>query len=191
MGQPVAYVPPDVRQPGNDQPWMTWLPAALFIPVPIPATGSGPWHLYLPGLTHSLPCRHPCADGRFRARSLLHSARGCAVLMLALPSDYAGQWRPLPGESALHGESGLGGWRGFNRWPGCGIRAKGAEWGTKGIMKNIKVYRLRPDGPLKRGAGISRIYQDGLSADAQQYVFNLFLLIDVAGRKKFTHVFIP
>jgi hypothetical protein len=66
----------------------------------------------------------------------------------------------------------VGGWRGFNRWPGCGIRVKGAEWGTKGIMKNIKEYRLRPDGPLKRGQG----YQ-GFIKVACGLIFNIMFLI--------------
>jgi len=36
-----------------------------------------------------------------QASFLLHTARGCVIQMLALPSDYTGQWWPLPGRPLI------------------------------------------------------------------------------------------
>ena len=174
MGQPVAYVPSGVPQPGNDQSWVAWLPAALFIPVsiPIPATGSWPWHPYLPP---SLPCRHPCADGRPRPASfcipLAAVSSRCSPSLRITPVN-GGHCRGVRLSLEPRGESSLGGWRGFKRWPGRGIRAKGVPRGRKGIMKNIKVYRMRLGGHLKRGLG----YQ-GFIKVACGMTFNIMFLM--------------
>ena len=199
MGQPVAYVPSGVPQPGNDQSWVAWLPAALFIPVsiPIPATGSGPWHPYLPGLTPSLPCRHPCADGRPRPASfcipLAAVSSRCSPSLRITPVN-GGHCRGVRLSLEPRGESSLGGWRGFKLRPGRGIRAKGAEWGISWPQGHHEKYQgvsNEASWTSQAGAWISRIYQGGLWDDIQHYVFNGFLLINATRRKKFTHVFIP
>jgi hypothetical protein len=66
------------------------------------------------------------------------------------------------GEASTSGLAEVSGQRGLN----------GAPRGRKGIMKNIKVYRLRPDGPLKRGLG----YQ-GFIKTAWWFMYNTMFLI--------------
>jgi hypothetical protein len=66
------------------------------------------------------------------------------------------------GEVSTSGLAEVSGQRGLN----------GAPRGRKGIMKNIKVYRLRPDGPLKRGLG----YQ-GFIKTAWWFMYNIMFLI--------------